>query len=1127
MKKKFSLFLMMVAVVSMISMFVSCSDYDDSINSLKTQSASDITTVSGQIASLQAQLANLESAYQAADENLEAAISNALASAKNYTDDGLTDAQAAAARDYADVQAAEAELAAIAAAQNLVDAAVAALEEELALLEQNVTDAQTTASALGKAEEALILTQSAQSSAAQALDLEDSDDSDDLESAVEGLQTAVASIEGTVNSILGEMNNLQGDVTSLQGDVKDLFDQAAQNYADIIEVETQLQVLDSANTAEHTALTENISTLTAEIEALQKLVVASSIKIEKALSDSVSGLRDEIAAALDDAEKYADGLSDSLWTTVDDHTAKIESIQEEISAINENLGMLGKRLTSLVFAPTTYVNGIECILFSTLSYTAWKADSLFADGPTGNQIIIADDSHYEEYLVSPSHVAEKSIASLSFISNTATDISTRAVSDDAPIEVLDYTIGKTEGGLNNVLQLHLGKVNPNEELGMNASNFTIVALKAIIAKDYLLADEDSLGDVAVYSDWARLYEEHVTPYIHNALEVDKNGSLIEDATDSHFYTWSDVLTTDSITSISYMGELDLNDLAIVCNDESTSYDLDKYGFELEFNLVDYNQSGDPIAVDSTEWATISDDGVLTTEQGRLAIDKKILIQVVLKDTANESIVDVKYFYIEVTDEPVDINLGEIADTIVDFVCGDDVVVNISYDDLVKACKNAEGGNLTIDELLEYNLIDSLFNSEADAKALTNHNDTLGTVEIVEDTTDGKDSLVWTIDQEYVKYLINKADNEDITIEAWGAFQSPYMDTNIIPFKMVLKIELGMATISKASIYWNNGMRVVNPILDTDELYGTSAGYKTTQLEANLFDGYINNGVTPSDVEEVVTKGEARFIFTDETIKDLESKKIGEEGAWTISEGADTLFYNGEPAAIIGLDEENQTRLLIKLYETDNGSASSETTEGARLLVGQEVLISVEDNYCDITKVVDSYYVAFMTPLNLGKGNIIEVEITDLYTSESKESRASLNGTIEIKEQAVLDGRVVWNNDTVPLVIGDLAAWYGVKLPEYDFENATISMTLNGNPTDNIHETPLKEIKRKANDGSGDYVQAFYLEYEQETNSIVFKNNSGSAVGEEFQICLPVYIETKWQTAFALEIHMTIKPGINN
>ncbi len=118
----------------------------------------------------------------------------------------------------------------------------------------------------------------------------------------------------------------------------------------------------------------------------------------------------------------------------------ISDLQDAVTTINQYLGILGKRLTSLVYAPTTYVDGIEATTFTTMSYMAWSdlTDSAIA---TDGKVYTIDNTlnNIVENLVRPKHIEPKNIYSLSLNCDKVKNINTRAASTQAPIEVDEWT----------------------------------------------------------------------------------------------------------------------------------------------------------------------------------------------------------------------------------------------------------------------------------------------------------------------------------------------------------------------------------------------------------------------------------------------------------------------------------------------------------------------------------------------------------------------------------------------------------------------------------------------------------------------------------------------------------------
>ena len=151
MKRKFiSALLFGALVTASTSTFVSCKDYDDDITELRGQITTNATDLSSlvdeklgnaenEIAALKEQASSLDEAYKKADQALNDAIMNA-------TND---------AQGYAEIQAQQAQTAAIDAARQLVEEASAKLQEALDKANSIIDEQGKTVEALLKADEEL------------------------------------------------------------------------------------------------------------------------------------------------------------------------------------------------------------------------------------------------------------------------------------------------------------------------------------------------------------------------------------------------------------------------------------------------------------------------------------------------------------------------------------------------------------------------------------------------------------------------------------------------------------------------------------------------------------------------------------------------------------------------------------------------------------------------------------------------------------------------------------------------------------------------------------------------------------------------------------------------------------
>ena len=316
MNKKFISALLFGAMLfAPASMFVSCS-YDDDIAELrgdldatKTDLSSlvdeKMKNVDAEIASLGAQADALEAAYEAADEALQEAIANATNDAKGY----------------ADVQAAQAQVAAIAAAQKMVSDAQAALETALAAVNTTIGEHGKSISALLEADKqltsAIAVAQARADQAyalaeqAQKLATDNAAAIKSLNEALEGLKKTVANLEGQV-SVLGEK------VTALEKEAQaQAAEIAAQKAALKALEESNAKALDAAVKAAKDELLKEIEAnskkvadledkLAAAEQAAQAAVNAAKAALEAQIAEVAKNLAEESTAYTD--EKFAEAL---------------------------------------------------------------------------------------------------------------------------------------------------------------------------------------------------------------------------------------------------------------------------------------------------------------------------------------------------------------------------------------------------------------------------------------------------------------------------------------------------------------------------------------------------------------------------------------------------------------------------------------------------------------------------------------------------------------------------------------------------------------------------------------------------------------------------------------------------
>ncbi|MDE5739873.1 MAG: hypothetical protein K2H92_06135, partial [Bacteroidaceae bacterium] len=566
--------------------------------------------------------------------------------------------------------------------------------------------------------------------------------------AEENLKTAKAYTDAEILTVSNNINAIKGDIDGINvtiAEMQEAYKKADKELAGKIDelksdIEEQLATLKANQTEADKAQDQKIKDLEEQLATLK----ANQTEADKAQDQKIKDLEEQLATQKGDLTEAGKKIHDleELLNSIKDGDLEafaekvkgmdedIADLQGEVKKINDNITYLGKRLKSLVFAPTTYVDGIECIQFATLNYynwgTNWERDT--PEEIAANYVVIDDAAHAEEYLVNPKNVLKADIKALSFISNQATN--TRAVSEGAPISIANWDVAK------GVMKLDIQK-NVTSSFGTNRDKFTIVALKATLDDKFLTEEEIKNGEKAeVYSDWARLYETSVRPYIHNKLAKDNAGKQLENKAESHFWNYSTVYngktkatelpssfnTLHIVDEVYYEEEVDLLKYVEVCDKDGKIYDAEKYGLEFTFNVMDYKLKNEQQTTDITNqknFAKLDGHKLVstardnTTIKNRDAIGRQPMIQAVLRDVKNNKVVDVRYFKIKWIDKINIETFGELKAFTTPYVCSGDVSQKI-LEEAVNAVYTKY--NMSRDEFHnQYVLNTTLFASESEAQ----------------------------------------------------------------------------------------------------------------------------------------------------------------------------------------------------------------------------------------------------------------------------------------------------------------------------------------------------------------------------------------------------------------------------
>ena len=1004
-----------------------------------------------------------------------------------------------------------------------------------------------------------------------------------VKKSVEDLKKAT---EDAQKKLSDEIAKVSGDLTALQATVNGIDEAYKKADADL-----QKQIKDLLKTV-NTNKDEAASAIKLAVKDINDLMASNKTELEKYAKDEAAKAA---KAVKDDLQKQIDALSkitingteqglakwmtdinkrfDNYYTTgqidkkITDLTkdykkavAKAakeasEALSDAVKKINTDLGgkiqtlhiLVAKRLTSIVFAPTTYINGIEAIKFATLQYYDWgtKAADWEADHAkmeaTDTKVwtYINDKETIVNYLLNPTGVTLDDIASLEFVSQEATN-DTRAAG--APIQVADKKV------VDGTLILNVQKVG-NAPLSNSLSKFPIVALKAKLA-DKVLAENEQ--NVFVYSDWARLYESTERPFIHNVKAKNEDGTPSETQYNSHFWNYSTVYNggtkADELSwpnnynyiaaEVDYNKSVDLNKLVEVCDKNGSIYDLDKFGLKFEFHLRDYQLKNEQNTVDATNqihFGKILEDGhtlVATSRDGKVgnrdAIGRQPMIQAVLKDVndpKNVKVIDVRYFKIKWTDVLVTKNYGALTEDFSDkYSCGD------SYDFIVKeeaVNKLYASEDMSRDEFhTVYTPSKKLYPTAEDAAADENAYSTSKTS--FADVSDWKDpgqthNMKWSLKIADFKATQAEYEAGKAVRTVYGVFYKNSNRNSKIIFSLtaVLKINkmayadglnYGQEQWAPAGLTMANGLsnaskaRTINPALRSDAAYGTD-NFTDAQIIGDLKAGYINNGQVPATVADLVKNAQkVNLIFDEARLSEVASATNTKTADWTVANNGYELKYKNVAAAEISANG------VISLKE-ENPGLQGKPTEGALLLVGKKVPVILNTDYCGLNETIDKYLVNFMQPLTMN-----DIKITDNLVDiiDGGSVSVSIKDKIIIKEAFGLKRTILGPANQLHAEAEALRTWYIVETPFWDQANIKTNLQKNGTIGSSVNQK-LSELKNA--DGSPKY----RVVVDGTAQTVTFHNMSGNAISQPFQISIPVSVKTKWGT-FTQNVIINVKPG---
>lgn len=1123
MRKKFlSAFLLGALALGATSTIVSCKDYDGDISELRTDINSLESTLKSELQSVKDQLTAQKS-------ELETKIANAQATLQAAIDQKADKTTVAALADQ--VKGLETELGVVKSRLNSIDTAIAEINDAIAKKADKTEVAE------------LEIRINAQIAA--------------ITGDITGLKDAIAKLKDVDTELAGKIvaeateraakdTELEGKIAEVAGDLaKFIAEQTELNDRVILEITDiqgalvnivgqieALQMVDEGLDNRITALETRLNGYEDVVKDLRKAqsdIATLRTDVNKCIEDIAANARNIEANA-----QAIEALDQRVTTAVQELDSKISAVDGKVNALTI---CVTKRLTSIYFAPSTFVDGVECIDFASLNYIDWgtnENDWLANESPAnGEENRIDNGTTTAVYYLNPSGVDEESIEGgirgLSFISNTASNISTRGAA--APVvAVKSGTI--EDGKLTLKLTKNTAAINNSNE------NFTIVSLKAPLSEKVKTADEKG-KEINVYSDWARLTESVVRPYIHNIKTV-TDGKADERAEFAHFYRFGDIYsmyspTFDGIRALNYPNytsqsrdskrkyfvaynkTFDVKELTTVCDHNGNVINYESYGLKFEYNLMKcywvLNEGNTTDATNQQLYATINDGVVASTAPGvtganRAAIGKSPVVQIVLRDTKNNAVVDVRYIMIQWVEKDVETIVLDNINKQTTWDCGEIATCKIGEAEL-----NKLAAQLNLETVTEFSSRFTVASDLIDADGKK-----IGTVDKKEngEAAGQIDNILVTFETPmtmtkelyeggsvaYTGYIFIQSKTEPLQ------YKVPVVLT--ATFDKSRQLALNSAYVENANYWKGTGINryvVANPTLEANDSkgYTLANGFHDTQILYNLLNAYLNGTSAPKDVENLVLNlqkadgDNARFVFDEDRVEDV----LG--AGWNVSADGTTLYFKRDVAATITRNG------FVQLEEGPNKGKHALASDAAKMLVAYDetpateatknaVPVKIVGTLCDYDVVLSQFLVRFEKPINLTWGTLA-VTLKDQHSAGYTET-LPWQKMITVKEaynryRTIIDEK---NCDKT------LRSWYGYywdgKNDIYPYININEAV-LNGKSLSsykNANGTPMYELKYDADEAHYGANAKFW-----------FFNNSGNAITEDLVITVPVTVDSKWRT----------------
>lgn len=611
-----------------------------SLQSAVSSLQSAMTTAQTNITELQTALGNLQTKHDKDIADLETAYKNADTALKTELEGKIAALQT---KHQQDVNAINGEISALKTLTTNLGNRITALETWKEDLVKNVLPTFATKTELEQAKqwvEATFATKKALGEALEAIGALDGrltivetklgklldETVPDIYTKIQAAHTAANNAQATASEALGKVDTLiealgvYAEKGKLEETIAELVKTDSTLNAKILKLIEQDEKfkVDIENLQDKDAYFDRVvDTLKAQDKIFDAAIIALQEKDKEldqvdAKHDSLITRLDEIKLNISDFQTYFDN---ALTEAVKDNgivgkviISKVEAaktfllgkinelrteVMGEIAKIN---GIFPERLTSIVFVPQYYVDGIDAILFETLAYNGLEANENAVakedqSGLVSKYKFNVSAETTAKYRFSPKTVG-LDCADFDFVGNVA---ETRVVAPEAPIQIVGTP--KYDEKTGEVVFTVEKKENVKFQEG---NKVDIVALKATLKKGLTDAEKVAEEKPVVFSEYERVDEDIL--YASN-LAISDSIALVTGSKkypDVAYKAWKDkkiheftktfdAAKADSVVyEMAYDKDFNLGELVATCvnkKDPHTQLDLAKFGLYYKFSVA--------------------------------------------------------------------------------------------------------------------------------------------------------------------------------------------------------------------------------------------------------------------------------------------------------------------------------------------------------------------------------------------------------------------------------------------------------------------------------------------------------------------------------------------------------------